>query len=216
MRWHCHSFVGSALCVSAPELCKECCDGSKNFPGFCSASQRYLYACLESKVGRTTRTAHGSRICFSARLRLGEDLCAGQDEDDACVCGRFMAAGGTHSFICGALWHTVVACHNALTEAWLRIAARGGIAATREPHVKQLPQRPRAMGLPALPTRRKLFSEGWSACMHIVAEGVRICWNCLSVYTATGMSHHAYVTIARPSHLGMQCHIVSNCATFIP
>ena len=64
-----------------------------------------------------------------------------------------MAAGGTHSLICGALWHTVLAHHNALTEAWLRIAAGGGIAATREPHVKQLLQRPRAMGLPALPTR---------------------------------------------------------------
>ena len=35
-------------------------------------------------------------------------------------------------------FYTVVARHNALTEAWLRIAARGGIAATREPHVKQL------------------------------------------------------------------------------
>ena len=67
-----------------------------------------------------------------------------------------MAAGGTHSLICGALWHTVVARHNAMTEAWLRIAARGGIAVTREPHVKQLPQRPHAMGLPALPTRPPL------------------------------------------------------------
>ena len=64
-----------------------------------------------------------------------------------------MAAGGPHSLLCGALWHTVVARHDALTEAWLRIAARGGIAATREPNVKQLPQRLCAMGLPALPTR---------------------------------------------------------------
>ena len=63
------------------------------------------------------------------------------------------AAGGTHSLICGALWHTVVARHNALTEAWLYIAARGGIAASCKPHMKQLPQRPRAMGFPALPTR---------------------------------------------------------------
>ena len=92
-------------------------------------------------------------FCISARLRLGEDLFAGQDGDDACVCGRSMAARGTHSLICGALWHTVLACHNVLTEAWLRIADRGGIAATREPHVKQLPQRRRAKGLPALPTR---------------------------------------------------------------
>ena len=47
----------------------------------------------------------------------------------------------------------MVARHNALTEASLRIAACGGVAATREPHVKQLPQRPRATGLPALSTR---------------------------------------------------------------
>ena len=64
-----------------------------------------------------------------------------------------MAAGGTRSLMCGALWHTVVAPHNALTEAWLRIAARGGIAATRAPHVKQLLQWLPAVGLPALPTR---------------------------------------------------------------
>ena len=63
-----------------------------------------------------------------------------------------MAAGGTHSLICGALWHTVVARHNAMTQASLRIAARGRIAATREPYVKQLAQQPCAVGLPALPT----------------------------------------------------------------
>ena len=94
-----------------------------------------------------------AEFCISARLRLGEDLFAGQDGDNECVCGRSMAAGSTHSLICGALWHTVVARHNALTEAWLRIAARGGIFATREPHVIQLPKQPRAKGLPALPTR---------------------------------------------------------------
>ena len=80
------------------------------------------------------------------------------------VCGRAMAAGGTHFLICGALWHTVVARHNALTEARLRIAARGGIAATREPHVKQLPQRPRATGLPALPTRPPPAPSAGSTC----------------------------------------------------
>ena len=70
--------------------------------------------------------AHGSRVLHGARLRLGEDLFAGQDGDDANVCGRSMAAGGTHSLFCGALWHTVVARQNGLTEAWLRIAARKG------------------------------------------------------------------------------------------
>ena len=90
---------------------------------------------------------------ISARLRLGEDLFSGQDGDDSCVCGRSMAAGGIHSLICGTLRHNVVARHNALTEAWLRIAARGGIEATREPHMKKLPQQARALGPPALPTR---------------------------------------------------------------
>ena len=42
---------------------------------------------------------------------------------------------------------------NALMKAWLRIAARSGIAATLEPHVKQRQQRPRTLGLSALPNR---------------------------------------------------------------
>ena len=107
-------------------------------------------AWLTARPGPAELTA--VEFCISARLRLGEDLFAGQDGDDACVCGRSMAAGGTHSLICGELWHTVVSHRNELTEAWFRFATRGGIAATREPHVKQLPQRPRAMGLPDLPT----------------------------------------------------------------
>ena len=49
-----------------------------------------------------------------------------------------MAAVGTHSLICGALWHVAVARRNAFTEAWLRIAVRSGTAATREPHEKYL------------------------------------------------------------------------------
>ena len=64
-----------------------------------------------------------------------------------------MAAEGSRSLICTALWYTVVARHNALMEAWLRIAAYGEIVATRDPHVKQFPQRKRAMGLPALHNR---------------------------------------------------------------
>ena len=82
-------------------------------------------------------------VCISARIRLGEDLFGGQDGD----------AGGINSPVCGALWHAVVARHNALTEAWLRIAARGGDATTREPHVKQRRQRTRTNSLPALPNR---------------------------------------------------------------
>ena len=100
-------------------------------------------AWLTARPGPAELTAVES--CIRARLRLGEDLFAGQDGHDACVCGQSMAAGGTHSLICGALWHTVVARHNALTEAWLRIGARRGAAATREPHVKERPPRPRAM-----------------------------------------------------------------------
>ena len=44
----------------------------------------------------------------NALLCLGEDLCPGKDRDMACVCGRAMAAGGTHALVCSALWHTVV------------------------------------------------------------------------------------------------------------
>lgn len=40
-----------------------------------------------------------------------------------------------------------------MTEAWLCISAHGGLAATCETHVKQVPQWPRASGLPALPAR---------------------------------------------------------------
>ena len=67
-------------------------------------------AWLTARPGPTEVTA--VEFCISARLRLGEDLFAGQDGDDACVCGRSMAAGGTHSLICGALWHTAVGRHN--------------------------------------------------------------------------------------------------------
>lgn len=59
-----------------------------------------------------------------------------------------MVAGGTHSPTCGALWHTVVARH----QAWLRIAARSRINAIREPHVRQLLQQSRAIGLPQTQT----------------------------------------------------------------
>ena len=107
-------------------------------------------AWLTARPGPAELTAVES--CISARLLLGDDLFAGQDGDDACVLGRSMAAGGTHSLICGALGHTVVTRHNGLTEAWLLIAVHSGIAATRQPHVKQPLQQPRAMGLPALPT----------------------------------------------------------------
>ena len=89
-------------------------------------------AWLTARPGPAELTA--VEFCSSARLCLGEDLIAGQDGDDACVCGSAMAGGRTHSLICGALWHTVVARHNAFTEAWLRIAALRGNAAARELH----------------------------------------------------------------------------------
>ena len=78
----------------------------------------------------------------SARLRLGEDLLAGQNGDTGRVCGGSMTAGSTQCLTCGALWHNFVACHNAMPEAWLRIAARGQTAATCAPHGKHRPQRP--------------------------------------------------------------------------
>ena len=110
-----------------------------------------LTARLTARPGPAELTA--VEFCFSAHLRLGEDLFAGQDGDDASVCGKSMAARGTHSRICYVLWHTVVARHNAMTEAWLHMAARGRIASTRELHGKQLPQTPRTRGLLSLPTR---------------------------------------------------------------
>ena len=83
----------------------------------------------------------------NALLRLGEHLFPGQDQDMACMCGR-AAAGGTHALVCGALWHTVVARHNMMVDAWRRVFARAGISSSLEPHVKQLPQRLRVAGLP--------------------------------------------------------------------
>ena len=71
----------------------------------------------------------------------------------ACMCGRVAAAWGTHSLVCCAVWHTVVACHNMMLDAWRRVFARAGISSSLEPHVKQLPQRLHAAGLPALPSR---------------------------------------------------------------
>ena len=71
----------------------------------------------------------------------------------ACVCGRAAAAGGTHALVSGALWHTVVARHNIMVDAWRRVFARAGISSSMETRVKQLPQRLRAAGLPVLPSR---------------------------------------------------------------
>ena len=82
-------------------------------------------AWLTAQPGAAEVTA--VEFCISAHLRLREDLCAGQDADDACVCGRSMAAGGTHSLMCSALWHTVLDRHNALTEAWLRTKRVAGV-----------------------------------------------------------------------------------------
>ena len=58
-----------------------------------------------------------------------------------CVCLRQINGSRGHPL--PRLRRAVAHCgarHNALTEAWLRIAARSGIEATHEPLVKQLPQ----------------------------------------------------------------------------
>ena len=107
-------------------------------PHLCNCTGLLASAWLTARPGPAGLTA--VEFCISTRLRLGEDLFACQDGDVACVCGRSMEAGGTHSLTCVALWHTVVARHNALTETWLCIAARGRVTATCEPRVKQLPQ----------------------------------------------------------------------------
>ena len=108
-------------------------------------------AWLTARPGLTELTA--IEFCVNARLRLGETLLAGQDGGTACVCGRLMPAGGTHSLICGALWRTVVARHNGKVQAWCRAFSRCGVACALEPHLEQLPQFKRAAGLRALPDR---------------------------------------------------------------
>ena len=107
-------------------------------------------AWLTARPGLAELTAVELRS--NALLRLGEDLFPGQDQDMACVCGRAAAAGGTHALVWGALWHTVVARHNMMVDAWRRVFARAGISSSLEPHVTQLPQRLRAAGLPVLPS----------------------------------------------------------------
>ena len=74
-----------------------------------SCSRALASAWLTVRSGFTELTA--IEIYVNARLRLGEILLASQDGDAACVCGRLMPAGGTHSLICGALWRIVVARH---------------------------------------------------------------------------------------------------------
>ena len=88
-------------------------------------------AWLTAWLGLTELTA----VVFptNALLRVGEDLFPGQDRDVACVRGRAMAAGGTHALVGGALWHTVVARHNMIADAWHRVFARAGISASLEP-----------------------------------------------------------------------------------
>ena len=80
-------------------------------------------ACLTARPDSAELTS--VEFCISSRPCLGKDLC--RSKDDACVCGRSIAVGGTHSLIFGVLWLTEVARHNALTEVRLRIAAGGGI-----------------------------------------------------------------------------------------
>ena len=71
----------------------------------------------------------------------------------ACVCGRAVAAKGTHALVCSAVWHTVVSRHNMMVHAWRRVFVRAGISSSLQAHVKRLPQRLRTAGLPALPSR---------------------------------------------------------------
>ena len=116
-----------------------------------SCARALVSAWLTARPGLAELTAVEFRT--NALLRLGEDLFPGQDQDMACVCGRATAAGGTHARVCGALWHTVVARHNMMVDAWRRFFARAGISTSLEPHMKQLPQRLRAADLPVLPSR---------------------------------------------------------------
>ena len=90
-----------------------------------------------------THCSASLKICSLARIKM------------ACVCGRAMAAGATHALICGALWHTVVARHNMMLDAWrsCRLFARAGISSSLDPHVKQLPHTLRAAGVPVCPSR---------------------------------------------------------------
>ena len=116
-----------------------------------SISGALASAWLTARPGFTELTA--IEVCVNARLRLGEILLAGQDGDAACVCGRLIPSGATHSLICGALWRTVVARHNGMAQAWCRAFSQCSVACALEPHVQQLPKVKRAAGLWALPAR---------------------------------------------------------------
>ena len=108
----------------------------------------------------------------NALIRLDDDLFPGQGQDMACVCGRAATVGGTHALVCGALWHTVVARHNMMVDAWRRLFPRAGISSSLEPHVRQLPQRLRAAGLPVLPSRPTSSHprDGKTSCATLAAS----------------------------------------------
>ena len=74
--------------------------------------------------------------------------------------------------MCGALCNTVVACHSMMVDAWRRVFARAGISSGLEPHVKQLPQRLRAAGLPVLPSRPTSSHprDGKTSCATLAAS----------------------------------------------
>ena len=73
-------------------------------------------------------------FCMSVQLCLGDVILAGLRGNDARVLGGSITARGAHSLIFGALLYAVVACHNARTEKWLRIAA----AAVTQPLVSRM------------------------------------------------------------------------------
>ena len=113
-------------------------------------------ALLTARPGLAELTAVEFRS--NALLRLGEDLFPCQDQGMTCVCGRAATAGGTHALVCGALWHTAVAHHNIMVDAWCRVFGRAGISSSLEPNVKQLQQRIPAAGLPVLPFIPTVFT----------------------------------------------------------
>ena len=103
------------------------CTALADLARFCSCAGSLASAYLTARPGPAELTdVHPS---IRARLRLREYLFSGQDVDAGCICGRSTTASGSHSLICGALWHTDMAPHTAMTDAWLRSTTRGGIAA---------------------------------------------------------------------------------------
>ena len=88
-----------------------------------------------------THCSASAKLCSLARIEMWL----------ACA-AALRQQGVIHALVCGALWHTVVARHNMMVDAWRGTFSGAGISSSQAPHVKQLPQRLRAASLRELPS----------------------------------------------------------------